>query len=79
MLARDLARHKRWLQAIRARDYFDAPGGAEAAGAVEACEQALADFETEALQSELAHAAGTDAPATADETRPRAMGQQDST
>ena len=30
----DLARHQKWLAAIRARDYFDAPGGEEAAAAV---------------------------------------------
>lgn len=59
----DLARHKRWLHAIRARDYFDAPGGPEAAAAVAACERALAAFEAEALQSELSHAAGDDAGA----------------
>jgi hypothetical protein len=26
----DLGRHQKWLAAIRARDYFDAPGGHEA-------------------------------------------------
>lgn len=66
----DLARHKRWLEAIRARDYFDAPGAAEAVAAVEACEQALADFEAEALQSEFAHASGTDAAVTEDRAAP---------
>jgi hypothetical protein len=30
----DLVRHQKWLAAIRARDYFDAPGGEEAAAAV---------------------------------------------
>ncbi|MGN6167022.1 MAG: Chromate resistance protein ChrB [Solirubrobacteraceae bacterium] len=30
----DLARHQKWLAAIRARDYFGAPGGQEAAAAV---------------------------------------------
>ncbi len=54
----DLARHKRWLQAIRARDYFNAPGAAEAIAAVEACERALTLFEEEALHSELSHASG---------------------
>ncbi len=49
----DLARHLKWLGAIRARDYFDAPGGQEAAAAVASCEQALARFETEALSAEL--------------------------
>jgi hypothetical protein len=49
----DLARHQRWLAAIKARDYFDAPGAADAAAAVAACEQALAQFESEALSAEL--------------------------
>ena len=49
----DLARHQKWLAAIRARDYFDAPGGQEAAAAVASCEEALARFESEALSSEL--------------------------
>jgi hypothetical protein len=49
----DLARHQKWLAAIRARDYFDAPGGQEAAAAVTSCEEALARFESEALSAEL--------------------------
>ena len=49
----DLARHQKWLAAIRARDYFDAPGGQEAAAAVASCEEALAGFESEALSAEL--------------------------
>ena len=49
----DLARHQKWLAAIRARDYFDAPGGEEAAAAVASCEAALAGFESEALSAEL--------------------------
>lgn len=49
----DLARHQRWLAAIRARDYFDAPGADKAAEAVAACERALAEFEAEALSAEL--------------------------
>jgi hypothetical protein len=49
----DLARHQKWLAAIRARDYFDAPGGEEAAAAVTSCEEALARFESEALSAEL--------------------------
>ena len=49
----DLARYKKWLAAIRARDYFDAPGGDEAAAAVASCEEALARFESEALAAEL--------------------------
>jgi hypothetical protein len=49
----DLARHQKWLAAIRARDYFDAPGGEEAVAAVASCEEALARFESEALSAEL--------------------------
>ena len=49
----DLARHQRWLAAIRGRDYFDAPGGAEAVAAVSACQDALAKFEAEVLAAEL--------------------------
>ena len=49
----DLARYQKWLAAIRARDYFNAPGGQEAATAVAACEEALAQFESEALSAEL--------------------------
>jgi hypothetical protein len=49
----DLARYQRWLAAIRARDYFDAPGGLEATAAVASCEAALAEFESEALSAEL--------------------------
>jgi hypothetical protein len=49
----DLARHQKWLAAIRARDYFEAPGGEEAAAAVASCEEALARFESEALSAEL--------------------------
>src|ERR1700733_3858485 len=49
----DLARYQKWLAAIRTRDYFDAPGGEEAAAAVASCEEALARFETEALSAEL--------------------------
>lgn len=59
----DLARHQKWLAAIRARDYFDAPGGEAAAAAVTSCEEALARFESEALSAEL------DQPETA--TAPR--------
>jgi hypothetical protein len=49
----DLARHQKWLAAIRRRDYFDAPGGSQAAAAVASCEEALALFESEALSAEL--------------------------
>jgi hypothetical protein len=49
----DLVRHQKWLAAIRERDYFDAPGGQEAVAAVASCEEALAQFESEALSAEL--------------------------
>jgi hypothetical protein len=49
----DLARHQKWLGAIRARDYFDAPGAQQAIAAVTSCEEALARFESEALSAEL--------------------------
>ena len=49
----DLARYQKWLAAIRGRDYFDAPGGEEAAAAVASCEEALARFESEALSAAL--------------------------
>jgi hypothetical protein len=49
----DLARYQKWLAAIRARDYFDAPGGQEAVAAVASCEEALAGFESDALSAEL--------------------------
>jgi hypothetical protein len=59
----DLARHQKWLAAIRARDYFDAPGGKEAAAAVASCEEALARFEGEALSAELDEPASEARPA----------------
>jgi hypothetical protein len=67
----DLARLKRWLDSIRARDYFDAPGAGEAIAAVDGCEQALAEFEGEALDSELSHASGHQR-----RLRPRALGDE---
>jgi hypothetical protein len=59
----DLARHQKWLAAIRARDYFDAPGSEEAAAAVASCEEALARFESEALSAELDESASDPRPA----------------
>jgi hypothetical protein len=50
----DLRRFERWLKIIRARDYFDAPGHAEAAAAVQACKDALAEFEADAYSHETA-------------------------
>ena len=58
----DLARHQKWLAAIRARDYFEAPGGREAAAAVASCEAALARFESEALSAELDDSTSDDRP-----------------
>jgi hypothetical protein len=58
----DLARYNRWLAAVRARDYFDAPGGDEATAAVASCEAALARFESEALSAELDEAVPATAP-----------------
>jgi ChrB-like protein len=67
----DLARYRKWLAAVRARDYFDAPGGAEAAAAVASCEAALARFESEALAAEL------DGPGSDMEPRLRAVDEPD--
>lgn len=58
----DLSRHQKWLTAVTARDYFGAPGAAEAQAAVTACEEALAEFETEALAHELDTAGETAKP-----------------
>jgi len=58
----DLARHQKWLAAIRARDYFDAPGGEEAVAAVASCEDALARFESDALSAELDERPAESAP-----------------
>lgn len=49
----DLVRHQKWLAAIEARDYFEAPRRAEAVAAVKACERALAAFERTALAAEF--------------------------
>jgi hypothetical protein len=49
----DLRRLQRWLASIRKRDYFDAPGYAEAAEAVGTCERLLAAFEAEAYEVEV--------------------------
>lgn len=48
----DLARLRSWLDKIRGRDYFDAPGRAEAEAEVERCADALRDFEAAALQAD---------------------------
>ncbi len=52
----DLARLVRWLSTIQARDYFHAAGRTEAVEAVQACRNALEEFEKEALASETAKA-----------------------
>lgn len=49
----DLERLQKWLARVRARDYFDAPGRAEAEQAVERCAAELASFEAEALAAEI--------------------------
>jgi len=58
----DLARYQKWLAAIRARDYFDAPGGEAAGAAVASCEEALARFESDALSAELDESASDARP-----------------
>jgi hypothetical protein len=49
----DLERLQKWLARVRARDYFEAPGRAEAEQAVARCAQELEAFEAEALAAEL--------------------------
>jgi hypothetical protein len=48
----DLRRFERWLKTIHQRDYFDAPGYAEAAAALHECKRTLAEFEAEAYAHE---------------------------
>ncbi|WP_028935773.1 Chromate resistance protein ChrB [Pseudonocardia spinosispora] len=45
----DLERFRRWMSRIAARDYFDAPLGADARAAVEAAAEELAAFRDEAM------------------------------
>jgi hypothetical protein len=61
----DLERLQKWLARVRARDYFDAPGRAEAEQTVERCATELTAFEIEALAAEL--------PAEATRTTPRRL------
>jgi hypothetical protein len=68
----DLARLRAWLARIQARDYFDAPGRAEAGAAVEGCAQALADFAAAALAAESPAAPEQPHPAAAPRKRLRA-------
>ena len=49
----DLDRLRKWLGRVQARDYFGAPGRAEAEAAFERCAVELAEFEAEALAAEL--------------------------
>jgi hypothetical protein len=49
----DLERLQKWLARVHARDYFDAPGRAEAEQAVARCAEELEAFEAEALAAEL--------------------------
>lgn len=49
----DLERLGKWLGRIQARDYFDAPGRADAEAAFDECARVLAEFEAEALAAEL--------------------------
>jgi hypothetical protein len=48
----DLARFRAWLAKIEVRDYFGAPGRAEATAAVEECADALSEFAAGALAAE---------------------------
>lgn len=48
----DLDRLRTWLGRIQARDYFDAPGGADAVATVQECADVLAAFEAEALAAD---------------------------
>jgi hypothetical protein len=49
----DLERLEKWLAAITARDYFQAPAGSTARAAVQHCRDALAGFEAAALTAEF--------------------------
>jgi Protein ChrB, N-terminal len=59
----DLERFEKWVAAIAARDYFQAPGGAAARSAVRQCRDALAAFEAAALAAEFSDGE-TDNPAS---------------
>jgi len=55
----DLVRFRLWMSRISARDYFGAPGGAEARAAVEAAAEELAAFEAEAMGAEASEPRGS--------------------
>lgn len=55
----DLGRFRLWMSQIAARDYFDAPRGAEARAAVDAAADELAAFEAEAMRVESSGPDGT--------------------
>jgi chromosome segregation ATPase len=50
----DLERLQKWLARVCSRDYFDAPGRAQAEAAIEQCASALEEFEADALATEFA-------------------------
>jgi hypothetical protein len=58
----DLERLRKWLARVRARDYFDAAGRAEAEEAVARCTTEFVAFEAEALAAELPDEASAGAP-----------------
>ncbi len=70
----DLERYRSWLAKIAARDYFTAPGGAQAYAAVEAAATELAAFEQAALSAEAPPEHDTPAGAPAGLPRLRAVG-----
>jgi hypothetical protein len=77
----DLERFRSWLDRIRARDYFDAPGRTEAQAAVERCAAALAAFEAEALAAEAPEPSASPVaglPAARPPAAPAAGGQRES-
>ena len=58
----DLHRFQSWLAKIAARDYFDAPGAAQARAAVERCAAEFAAFEEDALAAEAPEPTRTPVP-----------------
>jgi len=49
----DLDRLRTWIKRINDRDYFDAPGGSEAAEALARCVEEFELFESESLQADV--------------------------